>query len=168
VQQHQHRRRVHVVGRPRELEPLEQHRQRELRLEERQVLPDAHPGAEAEGDERQRMRRRPRRAAGEAARVEPRGVGAPERGVVVHRHDRDQQLGVPRDGQAAEDDVALRAADGGHRRRVQAERLVQDHAQLQWGREEQNKVRLFVVAELPKCPWLGKKGTAEVSGMVVV
>jgi hypothetical protein len=136
VEEHQDRRRVDVVRGRLHLEPLQQDRHGELGLQPCQVLADAHPGAQPERDERQRVLRRPGRAAGEPCGVELRGVGAPEPGVVVDGHDRDEQLRVAGDhAPVRELHVRLGAADGGHRRRVQPEGLVYDHAQLPRGKQ---------------------------------
>lgn len=130
VEEHQDRRCVEVAGRQPEVEALEDDGHGKLGLEERQVLADAHPGAEPERDERRRVRGGLRHAPGEPRRVELRGIGAPQFGVVVQGHDRDQQLRVARDQAPAELHVGLGAAHRRHRRRVQPERLVQDHPEL--------------------------------------
>ena len=144
------------------LEPLQQDGHGELGLKARQVLADAHPGAQPERDERQRVLRRPRRAAGEPGRVELRRVGAPEPGVVVDRHDRDEQLRVPRDqAPVGEPDVRLGAPDRRHRRRVEAERLVDDHAQLEWKCHEGNSCVSAVVTGVTEMPPRQQEGDSK-------
>ena len=128
VEYHEHPRRVHVRRRQPELAALKHHGQGDLGLHERQVLADAHPRAAAERHERHL---RPRLAVAAVAReapgVELRGVGAPHVGVVVHGHDGNHDLRARRHHAAAELHVPLRLPDHGHRRRVEPERLVDDH-----------------------------------------
>jgi len=121
---------MEVAGRQPEVEPLEDDGHRELGLEERQVLANAHPRAQAERDERRGVRGGLRHALGEPRRVELRGVRAPQPRVVMHGHDRDQQLRVARDQAPAELHVGLGSAHRRHSRRVQPQRLVQDHPEL--------------------------------------
>jgi hypothetical protein len=121
---------VEVVGRQPELEPLEYDGHRELGLQQRQVLPDAHPRTQPEGYERRRVLSGSCHAVGKPCRVELRGIRPPQLHVVVHGHDRDQQLRIPWDQAPAELHVGFGSPHRRHRRRVQSKRLVEDHPEL--------------------------------------
>jgi hypothetical protein len=131
VEEDQDRRRVNVVWRHPEVEALKQDGHSKLGFQPSQVLGYAHPSADPERDERQGVLRCSSSAVGKPRRVELRGVRAPEPGVVVDGHDRDEELHATGDhAPVRELDVRLGVADGGHRGRVQPEGLVDDHAEL--------------------------------------
>ena len=107
-----------VSGREAEREASDDDVQRQLGVEDGQVLSYAGSEAEAEGNEARGVGRRAGRPAREPRRVELVHVRAPRGRVVVHRQDRDQQLRALRDFVAPELHVRLRSPYRRHRRRV--------------------------------------------------